>query len=151
MKLNRKTIIKIGLLVAVCMLFALAQAQDPAGRGGPAAGAPAANASAGVSRVTSAPVGKTAGQSRRPGFSDRKDPKAPGGPQGPSIAFGDGLAILDHVSGTPPLQQINVMQVGSHFLRHAFLFAFTACSASLTFTRRYSSESREWSRSDSRL
>jgi len=69
MKLNQKTIIKIGLVVAVC----LAQAQDPAGRGGPAAGASAANVSAGASRVTSAPIGTTAGQSRRTGMDPVDD------------------------------------------------------------------------------
>ena len=55
----------------------------------------------------------------RPGFSDRKDPKAPGGQQGAFIAFDDGSAVLDHVSGTPPLLQIDLVPVGSHFLCHA--------------------------------
>ncbi len=70
MKLNRKTVIKLGFFLAVCLLFSLAQAQDPAGRGGPAAGT---NVSAGASRVTSAPVGKTAGQSRRTGMDPVDD------------------------------------------------------------------------------
>jgi predicted esterase len=68
MKLNRKTITQIALLIAVCMLPGMAQPQDPAERGGPAAGA-----SAGTSRITSAPPGKTAGQSRRTGMDPVDD------------------------------------------------------------------------------
>jgi predicted esterase len=64
MRLNRKTKIKIGLLVAVCLLLGLAQAQDPAGQGRPAPG---------TSRVTSPPVAKTAGQSRKTGMDSVDD------------------------------------------------------------------------------
>jgi predicted esterase len=68
MKLKRSTAIWIGLLSALSLLPGMAQAQDPAGRRGPAV-----QASAGTSRVTSPPVGKTAGQSRRTGMDPVDD------------------------------------------------------------------------------
>jgi predicted esterase len=69
-RLNWSIAAKIGLPVAVCMVIGLAQAQPGDVPGGPGAGpgvAPAAPLAPGASRVTSAPVGKTAGQTRRTG------------------------------------------------------------------------------------
>ena len=65
MRLSRNTAVKTGILVAVCLMIGSAQAQ-PAAAPAPAI-APAAPLAPGVSRVTSAPVGKTAGQTRRTG------------------------------------------------------------------------------------
>ncbi len=76
MKTNRFNIAHIGLTVALCLPFSLAQAQPSVGPGAaPAANAntaastaaAAASANLASSKVTSPPVGKTAGQSRRTG------------------------------------------------------------------------------------
>ena len=81
MKTNRSAIAKIGLTVALCLPFSVVQAQPspnapsaasgaaPAANASTAASTAAADASANLasSKVTSPPVAKTAGQSRRTG------------------------------------------------------------------------------------
>ncbi len=59
MRLSWSTAVKVGIPVVVCMVIGWAQAQP--------GGAPAGPLAPGVSRVTSPPVAKTAGQSRRAG------------------------------------------------------------------------------------
>jgi predicted esterase len=65
MRLGFGTVVKIGVLAAVCLMVGLAQAQPPAAP--TTAVAPAAPLAPGASRVTSPAVGKTAGQTRRTG------------------------------------------------------------------------------------
>jgi hypothetical protein len=63
MKYEQKSMVTIGLVLALCVQAGLVLAQTV-----PAAGTAADQPlPPGVSRVTSAPVGKTAGQSRRTG------------------------------------------------------------------------------------
>jgi predicted esterase len=71
MRLGWSTAVKIGIPVAVCLMIGLVQAQPVAA---PAAAlTPAAPLAPGASRVTSAPVGKTAGQTRRTGMDPVDD------------------------------------------------------------------------------
>jgi predicted esterase len=58
MKFGRRNASKIGFPIVFVLLFGLAQAQEPTSKATPGPG---------TSRVTSAPVGKTAGQTRRTG------------------------------------------------------------------------------------
>jgi predicted esterase len=65
MRLSWNTVVKIGIPLVVCMMIGLAQAQPGGASAGPSAAA--VPLAPGVSRVTSPPVAKTAGQSRRTG------------------------------------------------------------------------------------
>ena len=67
MRLSWNSTVKTVALVAVCLMIGSAPAQPAA------APAPATPLALGVSRVTSAPVGKTAGQSRRTGMDPVDD------------------------------------------------------------------------------
>ncbi|HEX4998236.1 MAG TPA: alpha/beta hydrolase-fold protein [Terriglobia bacterium] len=69
MRFERTTVEKTGLLLTFCLLSGLSLAQNLPGPSGPSATGDAAaqHLAPGVSRVTSPPVGKTAGQSRRTG------------------------------------------------------------------------------------
>ncbi len=71
MKSNWNAAVKIAILVAACVMISLAQAQQVAAP--PAAAAPPTPLAPGASRVTSPPVAKMAGQSRRTGMDPVDD------------------------------------------------------------------------------